>query len=467
MQTNIGRGLTALAGLALLHPLPAFAQEEGDESDLAARFAALEAQIHALEGEVMTLRADLAREREQHHAAPAVLAQAPAARAPVAAPATAPVRTTAPAASDGPTFKIGGFFKFVASATRTDGGSIAPNSVGHDFYVPATIPIGGQPSGTSFEAHAKQTRLNFSASTTVGEHKVSGVVEADFQTAPGSGNQRITNAYAPGLRRAFLVFDDFLLGQEWTNFQYLGALPETADYLGPSEGTVFVRQAQLRYTKRLDDQLSLSIAAENPSTVTTLAGTTSLVENDLDRVPDFTARLGWKTGGGELSFAGLLRNLHVGGASGEDSATGWGASFAGKLPFGGDKRHDLRFMVTHGEGAGRYIGLNLAPDAVLETTPFGARLVAVPVTAGFAALRLGWSSQWRSTFMGSLQSIDYPDHLQAAAATDQAWSASANLFYSPIKPIDLGLELRHGERRTNAGDTGKLDRIDVIAKYSF
>ncbi len=46
-------------------------------------------------------------------------------------------------------------------------------------------------------------------------------------------------------------------------------------------------------------------------------------------------------------------------------------------------------------------------------------------------------------------------------------SAAANLFYSPVKNIDLGIEVRHGERKLVNGADGKLDKVEVAAKYSF
>ena len=70
----------------------------------------------------------------------------------------------------------------------------------------------------------------------------------DFQVLPGTGDQRTTSPATPALRRAYVTVDKWLFGQEWTNFQVLSVLPETADYVGPTEGTIFNRQAQVRYT---------------------------------------------------------------------------------------------------------------------------------------------------------------------------------------------------------------------------
>lgn len=436
----IRRALLAATALA---PIPAAAQT--------ARETELEARLNVLEDSVRELRSELAEARAPAHPANV---------------ASAPVPSPDGFTVGGTTVKINGFFKTWGSVSRYDGGDIAPNSVGRDFYVPGAIPVGGRSQGESFEASVKQTRLVIGVSTPIANHVLKGLVELDFQVSPGAGNQRMTNAYNPGLRRAFIALDNVLIGQEWTNFQYLGALPETTDFLGPSEGTVFVRQVQLRYTKPLAHGLTLSVAAENPATTTFASGSTTLVENGNDRVPDATARLNYTGSFGELSLAGVTRMLTVDTGVASDNAFGWGVSAAGKLTFGPGKRSDLRFMATYGEGIGRYVGLNLAPDAIVTSTG-GARLNPVQVAAGFAALKFGWTSRLRSTVMASAQRIHYPAGLAVDGATKAAWSVAANLFYSPVRSVDLGIEIRHGERELMSGAKGQLDRAEIAAKYSF
>lgn len=42
-----------------------------------------------------------------------------------------------------------------------------------------------------------------------------------------------------------------------------------------------------------------------------------------------------------------------------------------------------------------------------------------------------------------------------------------NLFYTPVKNVDLGAELIGGKRTTFGGDIGDLRRFNLLAKYSF
>ncbi len=428
----------------------------------AAHEAELEDRLKALEGAVGDLRSELAASRAQAQAATTASTEK------VAALEASWAKQAKPEDGfrvGGTTVKINGYFKTNASISDYSGGVLGVRTAGRDFYVPGSIPVGGVDEGRDYEANAKQTRIWLTTSTPIGKHMLKGHLEFDFQTSPGSeGNQRTTNGYNLAMRRAFITYDNLTLGQEWSNFQYTPALPESTDYVGPSEGTVFVRQMQLRYTKKLSKTVALSAAVENAETATITQADATMTENADDRMPDFTARLLFTPAFGEFSLSGVVRQLSYHGTVASADATGWGLSFAGKLPFGPDKRHDLRFMITHGEGIGRYVGLNFSPDAIRT----GANTLETPeLTAGFAALRLGWTSQLRSTLMGSVQKVSYPAGLAPPNANKSAWSLAGNLFYSPVKPLDFGIEYRHGERELVSGAKGQLDRLEFAAKYSF
>src|SRR3546814_10282620 len=75
------------------------------------------------------------------------------------------------------------------------------------------------------------------------------------------GNEVSTNTHGLTLRQAFVTWNNWLAGQAWSNFQDVAALPEAVDFVGVTEGTTFVRQAQIRYTNG-----PFSVALENPHT---------------------------------------------------------------------------------------------------------------------------------------------------------------------------------------------------------
>lgn len=464
-RTRLAAALCAATALTL----PALAHAATPrETALEARLEKLEAEMAALRGDLATARAEQAASAAQAQATVA----AAAARSDETAAKLAAIEAR-PAAegfrSGNTTIKLGGYVKMVASSSHFSDGEVATNSLGRDFYLPHAIPTGTGPASHVQDFTAKQSRFWLNLATDVAGHAVKGYVEADFQTSPGTqGSQRTTNGYNLALRRATMQVDRWTFGQDWTTFQYVGALPESTDYVGATEGTVFVRQPLVRYSAPLGKGLTLHLAVEEPESGTVTLGAAAMTENGDDRLPDAVARLAWTGMGGEASLGVLARQVRVENAGQSAQAFGWGVSAAGKLWLNAGHTSDLRAMVTYGHDASRYIGLNFAPDAVY--VPATNTLADVDVVAALAAARIALSPTVRVNLIGSWQRVSYDDALSAAGIATynrQAWSAAANVFYSPVKNIDLGIELRHGARSLVSGADGTLNRVEFAAKYNF
>ncbi|MGQ0698620.1 MAG: DcaP family trimeric outer membrane transporter [Panacagrimonas sp.] len=399
------------------------------------------------------------------------------------APATTPAKAAAQAAAAPAPGEIkfgeskltwGGYVKLDTIYSRYSEGEVAQGTA-RDFYLPGSIPVsaGSGESRDMLDFHAKETRLFVKTETPFDGHKVGTHIEFDFisgqigQATAGSGNENVTNAYNPALRRAFITFDNWLLGQEWTTFQNLVALPETLDFVAfPTDGTVFGRQPQIRYTLG-----GLMLAVENTeTTVLPFSGGAGFRSDDA-RVPDFVARYNFKVGEvADLSLAAVVRQLAIEDpsvvgppavAARKDTATGAGLSFAGKITLGKD---DLKFMLNGGKGIGRYLAAGASTDAVIDADN---ELEAIRVLAGYLAYKHQWTPQWRSTFTVAHFSADNDIDLTGQAVTKSTQSASANLLYSPVAKLTFGMEFRHATREVESGDDGDLDRVQFSAKYSF
>ena len=135
-------------------------------------------------------------------------------------------------------------------------------------------------------------------------HKTRAYLEFDLFGGGSSnlGNQASTNTHALTLRQAYVSWDKWLAGQTWSNFQDVAALPDAVDFVGPTEGTTFVRQAQLRYTSG-----PFSVALENPQTVVGSYRSTTRTTSDDGTLPDVSARYTNKGDWGHFSVAGLAR----------------------------------------------------------------------------------------------------------------------------------------------------------------
>ncbi|TCQ00823.1 porin-like protein [Sphingomonas sp. PP-F2F-A104-K0414] len=474
--------LTALlAGTALV---PGMAQAQtAREIELETRLKALEAAVQDLRGELNAARATAAAP-----IAPTAMNPAPMNTNPMTAssmsvaseslgrsPGATNVAQAKPvAANSAPTdgfrvgnttVKLGGFVRLNVIASRYSDGEAAVGGLGKEFFLPQQIPVGGGFSTQDLLLSARQTRLQFSTSTPMNGTDIKTLVEFDFALATAPvGAQRATNPYTPTFRRGFIEYGNLLVGQEWSTFQNIAVLPETTDFVGPLDGTVFNRQAQVRYTIPLRSGLTLQIAAENPETETALPANAALVDTDDDRLPDVVARVNWKPTFGDFALAGIARELRTDTLGSGDTAFGWGVSGSGKIPIG--KRHDLRFMATYGQGIGRYLGLGYVPDAIYGGT--ATQLERIDNFAAFAAFRIGWTDAIHSTLMGSYQSANYPAGvIVTGLANAKSYGGAGNLFWSPGKGFDIGVEYRHAVRELVSGDTGALDRLEFAFKYGF
>lgn len=356
-------------------------------------------------------------------------------------------------------FSYGGYVKFDATISQYSEGEVGAASLGRDFYVPSTIPV--SPDGvdgdsvTVTDMHAKTSRFNFKTNTDLGNgHSVSTFVELDF-LGSAQGNEVVSNSYSPRLRHAFIKTGNLLFGQTWSTFMNVGALPETVDFLGVSDGTVFNRQAQVRYTMG-DFQFSL----ENPET--NIGGAT-----DDGTIPDIVARYNMKAGDHSFSVAAIARQLTTYTADDpatpavdeevDESATGFGLSISGKVALG---RDDLKFAVNKG-AIGRYVGLAAAADGVMKD----GEIEAADVTAAFVGYRHFWSDTLRSTVAYSMLKADYEN--DNTGDTESANSVRVNLMYSPVAKLTYGVELSKATHKLDTDAEGDLTRLHFTTKYAF
>lgn len=357
--------------------------------------------------------------------------------------------------------QYGGYIKTDVIATRnTAGNQAASSSFVRDFFVPSTIPVGGEGSDLALDFSARQTRFFFKTNTKVNDKTIGSLLEFDFNVTDG-GDERISNSYVPRVRHAFITYDGWLIGQTWSTFQDVVALPDSLDFVGTTEGTTFARQPMIRYTSG-----GFQIAVEQPeATITTPTGGRLL--SGSDPLPDLAVRYNHKGDWGHLTVAGILRSINL--ESGnlgliQDANTlGYGLSLSGKLKVG--EKDDFRFMATAGQGIGRYIGLNIVNDAAVD--PDSQELETIGTLSGFAAYRHVINEKVRSNIMLSYFSADNPQRLLGSGVTDQVWSLRGNIVYSPVPHLDFGIEYGYSERSLENSIDGGQHRLQFSGKYTF
>ena len=465
------RPLAAALFIALIAPGMAFAQT-AKEKALEARVADLERQVQLLLSAQQQQQTQITTTQEQ-----VTQVQAKQATAPAALPAgKQPIQNTTilTASNPGSTFSYGGFIKMDAMVTDTSDGRIADGNSGRLFYVPGTIPVGGAGADggdpyTDFHAQFSRFWLSADHVTDSGD-KFKGFVEMDFFGGGSNalaGNETATNTYAVSLRHAYVSWNNWLAGQTWSNFMDVAALPDAVDFVGPTDGVIFVRQAQVRYT-----QGGFSVALENPET-TTLTGTRNPVtgawtnasaNSDRGSLPDLTLRYGWKGDWGTFGVGGVVRQLKV-----DNQTTGAKADkVAGGLTLGGKwvmgDSDSLHYQFTGGEGIARYIGLGITADSAYDVAR--DELNPTGVIAGYVGWRHAFSPKLRTNLIYARSDYDN-DSILGPLVTKSVQSIRGNIFYSPLPKVDVGAELMYGVREIEDGRKGDISRLQFTTKYSF
>ncbi len=297
-------------------------------------------------------------------------------------------------------------------------------------------------------ATAKTTRIGLDFKTNIEGADVGGKVEADFagSTSDANGAFRI--------RHAYLTLNNWLFGQTTSNFLSNHA-PEMIDF-GTNVGGGTARIPQVRYSHKLAPQTQLFVSAEEGNS--SVATGTNLKYS----LPNLTAKVtqGFAEGKGQASARALIEHYKAGSA---DDAIGFGVAAGANYQVSDPLK--VSADVTYVKGNSNYLyGSNTA--YVLDGTNDIEQNEAIGVQVG-GTYKI--SPKLRTTLAyGAVFADDGTEYASLnTSGNEKVQQAWANLIYTPVKPVDLGVEYVNGKRETFAGQSFKDNRVGLMAKYHF
>ena len=379
-----------------------------------------------------------------------------------------------------------------------------------------------------FQQSPRESKIGFETRTPSPLGEVRTVMEFDWgrrdHFAPATfGNlTSVSDNLLPRLRYAYGTLGGLLAGQATSNFSDPDANAETLDFGGNVGEPGHVRIPQIRYTMPTWGGASLSVSAETPETdIGTQAGvegsdagvipslttscpaaagtpcTTALLTSGQlpinvakSTAPDITIAYYLPQAWGHLlDFSAVIRpGLDVeDGKFISQSFIGFGGHFGMDFKPGwfGWAKDDFTLHVTGGQALGGF--LNSSTNFALATnygTPGGYGSFTGPTSALAASAiivkptdELGaevgyqhwWMDNLRSNINGGFNAHGIPAKLvgatQAAAMNKELITAHANVIWSPVSSVDIGLEYTWGQRTvvTNAHATQNV----LISKFAF
>lgn len=310
-------------------------------------------------------------------------------------------------------------------------------------------------------ATLKTTRLGLDFKTNVEGADVGGKVEVDF--AGSNDSVRI--------RHAYLTYNNWLVGQTTSNFLG-GYSPEMIDF-STNVGTGTNRLPQVRYSVNATPTTKLIFSAEEggskgisgQKTVWKIdnGATVSATEDTSTTkyvAPVLTAKVVQNFTGGSASARAFVE--HYKDETARDDKMGYGV--AAGVGFNPIEPLQLVADVSYVKGNSNYlIGSNDAYE-IIDGDIEQNEAIAANIGATYRI-----SPKLRTTLAyGTIIADDGTKFAKAnRSANERLSQAWVNFIYSPVKPIDFGIEYVKGDRKTFAGAKHDDDRVGLMAKYNF
>jgi len=288
--------------------------------------------------------------------------------------------------------------------------------------------------------------------------------EFDFFDPSGATAFHLRHAY---VQVSDLLGNNLLVGQTYSPFTDVDALPSTVDFEGPNSAPI-IQLPLLQYTVPMGKYWSLAVSAAKPQSDVTLPDTSAV---PIAKVPDLAFRLLYRDtlSGGHIQLGGLLRGLGYEDSTRESRVYGFGLQMSGVFRIGpkkGDYRDNVQFGGVYGHGVGRYIndiaglGLDGAKDS-------NGSLKALPTYGGYIGVQHFWSKVWYSE-----ASIGWLRLENTASQTGQAFRqsryASVNLTYDPPGSVfAYGFEYLYGYHQQRDRLSAHASRVQAGFTFYF
>jgi hypothetical protein len=269
------------------------------------------------------------------------------------------------------------------------------------------------------------------------------------------------------LRHAYFQYQNWTIGQTWSNFYDIQSRPKIVDFEGANSEALY-RVPQLRYTLSLPNQ-EISLSLEHPIEQIT---TSSEIQVSKQLLPDIVAAWKYRWGTDNFIKAALLtRQLRYERPPNDqpeslELASLWAGGMMASAKIKTTANDYLKLQIIGGQGLARYIrGVrNLGYDAICQNDC--NELEAIGIRGGFVAYEHRWAENWTSTVLLGGVDIRQVDAFEAEDL-DYCIYGSANIFFEPIPDICVGLEYLYGEKREVSGRSGQANRLQMAATLRF
>ncbi|OGT60102.1 MAG: hypothetical protein A3E85_03335 [Gammaproteobacteria bacterium RIFCSPHIGHO2_12_FULL_45_12] len=327
-----------------------------------------------------------------------------------------------------------------------------------------------------------------------------GVDNRDAVAAP------LQNNYSIALYQGYVSFKDTMLGQTFSNFIDVMAMPETLNFTN-NAGVTLILQPQARHTWNFGSNILSAALESNESdftygglsvTPTSTGGPIFAVNPEsnvsygtdasLSRFPDVTLAFTHNANWGHVFVSGVARDIRMDVARStltnnmlgcnatfnptgaaicaaypaqlRSQAFGWALNGAARInTFGKD---NILLKYTYGNGVGRYLLFGLYSGALVMTN---GNLSTQDMGGGYASYQHWWTDALRTNLTYGMLHVATPE------VNGSIWkkfqSVNINLMWSPFPALTTGVEYFYAYDKFANNSIGAMSRFMLGVNYAF
>ena len=337
-------------------------------------------------------------------------------------------------------------------------------------FITADIPVGGsasRPNRTALSVNQTFLEANVTASTPLGG--LTGYARANLARSITKTDFQVYIAYA---KLGWWKF-----GRDYTLALNQSAYPDTLDF-ETSNVIPWLRYNQLSVTVP-GEALGASpfaswvLGIEDAEVDLTLPSSVISVRASGSN-PSFVTKLVYRRDRTHLELAAMYRRLDAEGVDYESRVDSWGFWLSGRVPTW--QQDSAVFGIVAGQALGAYaddtqgLGLDAAPTNAIDPS-----LRAIPAHGFWIAYQRWWNKSTRSTASYGYWKLEdgFAPTPNPVGTFQSSQYVSANLIWSPITDIDLGVEWLYGTRSVtantavNGGRDGFNNRLQATIRWNF
>ncbi|MBV8328436.1 DcaP family trimeric outer membrane transporter [Chryseobacterium sp.] len=329
--------------------------------------------------------------------------------------------------------------------------------VSHSIEIPQHNVITG-----NFSIKQSQIGLGIQQKKAKNGKPLSAYIEIDFYGPNGTT--------APRFRQGYLQWNQWLLGQTWSNFSDLDIFPNIFDFVPPN-AMVFTRRMQVRYTTPVSKKGILSLSMEDPDTPSITLPADSLQWKKKAIIPNFTALYRYGDEKNYIKLGAILSPIsyEMKFSPQENYQTqtilGWGAVISGKMYL--NKSNIISLQTSFGKGfSTNNSNLNEEKyDAIPD--PVNKNLLKTLEMFNIVGIyEHWWTSKWSSVTFISHSRIGEESFIPGNM-TKSFQNIGMNIVFQPYKKVRMGIEANYGRRQNFGNQSAHAWRIQASTSVKF